>query len=219
MGYRGKVELQERARSLRAQAWTLAEIAAELCVSKSSASLWTRDVEFVPRPVNRGHAAGRKPHPQHLAKLSELDQCRCDGLARVGELSDRDLLVAGIALYAGEGAKTGQSVLFANTDPRMIVLFLAWLRRFFDVDERRLRVRLYLHDGLDLEAAFAFWSGVTGIPESQFGRPYRAVADPSRRAAKHAFGCPAVRYSSTSMLRAILGLTDALLSSPFAIPG
>ena len=38
MGYRGKLAEQERARVLRAQAWTLNEIATELGVSKSSVS-------------------------------------------------------------------------------------------------------------------------------------------------------------------------------------
>jgi hypothetical protein len=37
MGYRGKVAERERARELRAQAWTLKEIASELGVSRSSA--------------------------------------------------------------------------------------------------------------------------------------------------------------------------------------
>jgi transcriptional regulator with XRE-family HTH domain len=45
MGYRGKVAEQERARELRAEAWALVEIANELGVSKSSVSLWVRDVE------------------------------------------------------------------------------------------------------------------------------------------------------------------------------
>jgi IS30 family transposase len=46
MGYRGKVVERERARDLRAQAWTINEIVAELGVSKSSVSVWVRDVEF-----------------------------------------------------------------------------------------------------------------------------------------------------------------------------
>jgi hypothetical protein len=45
MGYRSKVAEQERARELRAEAWALVEIANELGVSKSSVSLWVRDVE------------------------------------------------------------------------------------------------------------------------------------------------------------------------------
>ena len=54
-----------------------------------------------------------------------------DGLARASS-SERDLFVAGIALYAGEGRKTDGGVGFANSDPRMIALFLPWLRTFFD---------------------------------------------------------------------------------------
>jgi transcriptional regulator with XRE-family HTH domain len=50
MGYGGKVAEQEQARALRVRSWTLAEIAAELGVSKSSVSLWVRDVDFVPKP-------------------------------------------------------------------------------------------------------------------------------------------------------------------------
>ena len=49
MGYRGKTDDHERARALRAQSWTLQEIADELGVAKSSVSLWVRDVEFVSR--------------------------------------------------------------------------------------------------------------------------------------------------------------------------
>ena len=33
----------------------------------------------------------------------------------------------GLALYAGEGAKREGEIRFANSDPRMIVIFLAWL--------------------------------------------------------------------------------------------
>jgi len=38
----------------------------------------------------------------------------------------------------------------------MMLLFCTWLRRFFDVDESRLRVHLYLHQGLDLDGASSF---------------------------------------------------------------
>ena len=100
-----------------------------------------------------------------------------DGRARIGRLSEREFLVAGVALYAGEGSKRDGAVKFANTDPRMVAFYCTWLRRFFAIDEARLRVRLYLHEGLDLAAAVAFWSDVTGIPPSQFQKPYRAVPD------------------------------------------
>lgn len=100
----------------------------------------------------------------------------------------------------------------------MIRLHCAWLRHFFDVDEVRLRVRVYLHQGLDLEAAEAFWSELTAIPRSQFHQAYRAIADPSIRRNKHENGCATVVYSCTKTHREIMGLVRALLSSD-AIPG
>jgi hypothetical protein len=92
------------------------------------------------------------------------------------------------------------------------------LRAFFDVDERRLRVALYLHEGLDLEAAVVYWSALTGIPPAQFIKPYRAAADPSRRRAKHVMGCPCISYSDAAKHRRVMGLVRAL-SSPSAFPG
>ena len=116
MGYGGKLVEQQRARELRAEAWTLQDIARELGVSKSSVSLWVRDVEFTPRPRNRGHPS-MKPHPSHLRKLVEIERCRREGVERVGRLTEREFLMLGLALYAGEGAKTDGDLRFANSDP------------------------------------------------------------------------------------------------------
>ena len=77
---------------------------------------------------------------------------------------------------------------------------------------RRLRVQLYLHDGLDLEGATAFWSALTAIPTAQFLKPYRAVADTSIRSTKHPYGCPGIAYRCTRTHRSVLGLVQALLT-------
>ncbi len=217
MGYGGKVMERERARELRARSWTLAAIAAELGVSKSSVSTWVRDVDFEPRPRSRGHRSQR-PHPLRLAKLRQIEECDAWGRKVVGQLSDRELLLIGAALYAGEGDKRGDAVKLANTNPDLLLLHLAWLRRCFEIDERRLRMRLYLHEGLDLDASVAYWSGLTGIPPTQFTKPYRAVADATRRRAKHVHGCPAIVYADTALHRRVMGLVRAI-SSERVLPG
>jgi hypothetical protein len=216
VGYRGKVEEQERARAMRADGMTLLDIATQLGVSKSSVSLWVRDVEFTSSP--RRYGARQRPHPAHEAKLRQIEELDTEGIERVGTLRNDAVLAAGIALYAGEGSKTEGAVRFANTDPTMVRFFCAWLRRFFDVDESRLRVRVYLHQGLDLDAAQRYWSEVTAVPLDQFRKPYRAVADPTIRRNKHEFGCVYVDYSCTTTHRRIMGLVRALLSSN-AFPG
>jgi hypothetical protein len=105
VGYGGKVAEQRRARQLRAQAWTLQDIATELGVSKSSVSLWVRDVEFVPNPRRRSHWTATNPHPMHLAKLEEIERRRREGAERIGVLSEREFLVPGAARYAASTSR------------------------------------------------------------------------------------------------------------------
>jgi transcriptional regulator with XRE-family HTH domain len=225
MGYRGKTTEQNRARDLRAQGWTYNEICAEVGVSKSSVSLWCRDIpvdrDVWARKLRESRRFGARTRVNSLAvrRQQQIDQLRVAGRERVGRLSEEAFLVAGAALYAGEGSKTDGAVKFANSDPRMILFFISWLRHFFSVDESRLRLRLYLHVGLDLVAAQIFWSALTDIPIDQFTRPYRAVPDPSIRRAKHPMGCPSIGYSCSETHRAVMGLVDALLSCSDSLPG
>src|SRR3954447_2712777 len=216
MGYRGKAEQQNQARAMRARDMTLQTIATALGVSKSSVSVWVRDVPFTPSKRRTGPQ--RRLHPFHEAKLAQIAAFDVEGIERLGELSESAFLVAGVALYAGDGSKGDGQVKFANTDAAMVHFYCAWLRRFFEIDEARLRVRVYLHEGLDLDAAEAHWSELTGVPRSQFRRAYRAVADPSIRRTKHEFGCVYVCYACSATHRRIMGLVRALLSSS-AIPG
>jgi hypothetical protein len=217
MGYRGKVAAQNEARSLRAKGLTMNEIADKVGVSKSSVSLWTRHVPFQPSLL-RPRGRRRRPNVLQRRKQAEIDRLLREGADRIGRLGRQEFLVAGAALYAGEGSKNETRVKFTNSDPKLIAFFCAWLREFFVVDETRLRIRLYLHQGLDLEAATSFWASVTGIPARHVGKPYRAVPDPSIRKAKHEYGCISVVYSCAETHRGVMGLVHALLASN-AIPG
>lgn len=201
---------REKARRLRSEGGTLAEIAATLGVSKSSASLWVRDVP-VPGPARRTGARRRGPNALQRRKAAEIEEAQEWGREVIGQLSDRDLLIAGAALYAGEGSKRDGDLSLANTNPLLVRGFCRWIRSLWEVDESRFRVHLYLHEGLDLDAAIEFWSLTTGIPANQFYRPYRAVPDPSIRKAKHPFGCVKVRYGSSRIHREVMGLVEAVL--------
>ena len=93
MGYRGKLAEREWARELRAQAWTINEIVAELGVSKSSVNIWVRDVEFdeavraarAGASRNRG-ARNRRPQRQQRQKQAEIDRLLAEGRERISPL-------------------------------------------------------------------------------------------------------------------------------------
>lgn len=209
MGYRGKVAERERARQLRAQGWTMPDIAAELGVSRGSVSNWTRDIEVrIGRRVLR-----RGPNALQRAKAAEIEAMLAEGRERIGELSERDLLVAGTALYAGEGFKRDGLVGLANTDPAIVALFVRWLRGAVGIDEHRLRVSVYLHRGLDLDQAQRFWAELTGIPLTQFRKPTRPSPQQGFRKSKHPMGCVRVWCADSSAHRAIMGLVAGLLPS------
>lgn len=110
MGYRGELAKQDRARALRAQGWTLAEIAEEVGCSRSSASLWCRDVVINEAALaarrrqraRRGNEGARRRAPNKLQrrKQAEIEAAHEWGRQVIGTLDDRDLLLAAVALYA-----------------------------------------------------------------------------------------------------------------------
>src|SRR4029453_12828723 len=175
------------------------------------------------RGVRRAGAAGG-PGPPPRAQRVAAAQAGPDRPAPGGGPGSRRAAVgAGVPggrgrALRGEGAKGGGRGKFANSHPRMVSVYCAWLRRFFEIDETRLRLRLYLHQGLDLDASIAFWSELTGIPPSQFQKPYRATPDASIRHTKHVHGCASVDYSCSSTHRTIMGLVRALLGGA-VLPG
>ncbi|MGC9539132.1 hypothetical protein [Streptomyces sp. UG1] len=174
---RAKDDLRERARELRRQGWTYNQIQAELGCSKSSVSLWVRDLP-TPEPkctpeeqrarMNAGLARLRATQDQErrATKLAAAEA--------VGELSDRELFIMGVALYWAEGTKDKpharrESVEFVNSDPGMISVFLAWLR-LLEVGRDRLRCRVMIHESADVEAAEQYWADFVGIDRSALGK-------------------------------------------------
>src|SRR6202046_728871 len=96
-----KDELRAKARELRKQGLDYEEIVAELGVSKSSVSLWVRDL---PRPPGLSYEECRKrsaegvrkywaaEHPRREAKRQAMADAAA---ASVGPLNDREILIAG----------------------------------------------------------------------------------------------------------------------------
>src|SRR4029450_14112649 len=105
MGYRGKLVERRQARQLRRTGLPLPEIPARVGVSKSSVSLWVRDVEFDPPVVRPPRGRRRDPNALQRRKQGEIERLLEEGRARIGRLSERECLGAGGALYARAGGR------------------------------------------------------------------------------------------------------------------
>jgi hypothetical protein len=171
-----KDDLRERARELRTQGLSYNEIVAELGVAKSSVSLWVRDI---PCPERFAYVHSER----RLEGLRKFNEARVAGYAaeteaaaaEIGELSDREIRIAGAIAYWCEGTKSkpyrrANRVVFVNSDPGLIRFFLRFLKAA-DVDQDDLILRVFIHENADLEAAQRFWADVTGVGPSQFRRP------------------------------------------------
>jgi transposase len=101
MGYRGKLVERQQARQLRRTGLPLAEIAHRLGVAKSSVSLWVRDVSFDAPVVRSARGRRRDPNALQRRRQAEIERLLEEGRVRIGRLSEREFLVAGVALYAG----------------------------------------------------------------------------------------------------------------------
>ncbi len=220
MGYGGKWVERERARELRAQSWTLLEIANELGVSKSSVSLWCRDVEFVPKPRNRGHSVAQAASVDAQEARGDRalpSRCRDDRRAAVAIAISR---CSASACTPAKAAKTRRIGDVRQHQPDLPVR--CSLRLVADEHStstsRGCERRSTSTRGSTSSAATAFWSGVLDLPVDQFTKPYRAVADATRRHAKHVHGCATLTYSCTPTHRRVMAMIEAV-TSPFAIPG
>ncbi|WNZ10961.1 hypothetical protein [Streptomyces sp. 11x1] len=174
---RAKDDLREKARDLRRQGWTYNQIQAELGCSKSSVSLWVRDLPTPePRCTPEEHRARMNAG---LARLrAEQDRERQEtkqaAAASIGALSDRELFITGVALYWAEGTKDKpharrEGVEFVNSDPGTINVFLAWLD-LPEVSRDRLNCRVMIHESADVDAAEHYWADLIGINRSLLGR-------------------------------------------------
>ncbi|KOT53427.1 MULTISPECIES: class III extradiol ring-cleavage dioxygenase family protein [Streptomyces] len=209
-----KDDLRSRARELRGRGMTYDEIVAELGVSKSSVSLWARDL---PKPVaspermHRMREARWEPHRKAVAEARK--RTKEDAAREIGALTERELFLIGIGLYWSEGSKskphrTDESVTFINSDPDMITVYLAWLR-LLAVEPGRLHFRVLIHESADVPAAERHWADLVGVDVSDFGKTTLKKHNPKtvrKNVGENYHGCLVIRVrQGTDLYRRIEG--------------
>ncbi|MFJ2742653.1 hypothetical protein ACIO3O_23640 [Streptomyces sp. NPDC087440] len=172
-----KDDLRETARELRLKGMTYDQIQVELGCSKSSISLWVRDL---PKPERRRSSeeasAIAKRGWEATMRRREEDRQRTKRQAgsETCTMNDRELFMVGVGLYWAEGTKAKahrqqERVTFVNSDPDMIKVFLAWLK-LVDVRPEQIRFYVHIHETADVAAAEQFWADFVGEDFANFGK-------------------------------------------------
>ena len=210
---------------MRLKGASFGKIAKELSVSKSTAHSWVGAIKRSASAKQLDRQKWIKEIQPLGAKGSHLR--RQEVLKRISNRVDQEikLITLGVStqkgllsmLYWAEGSKGIRSgVVFANTDPYLISLFITLLRNCYPIIENKLRGRVHIHDYHDEEKVKSFWSKLTSIPGSQFNKSHIKNRSKNKTFRRNLAGICYVKYNSVHLKEEILihgrGITEKLIN-------
>lgn len=175
---------KEKAISLRKKGFTYSEILREVPVAKSTLSLWLRAVGMSKRQeqkftLKKREASKRGGLARRKQRLDITDKIRKKAIEDINSISSRELWLMGTMLYWAEGSKAkehfpSQGIIFSNSDPMMIRLFLKWLDSCLNVTKEDITLEIYIHQSSAgrIKECKKFWATTTGFPEANFDKIY-----------------------------------------------
>lgn len=200
------------AKKMRKEGSSYDEIRQQLGVSKSTLHYWLNhllpreQVREIRRKLGKTMqpAGARASHERRLQRLEDIKLSVAQQL-KIVDLNSMDLKRLLLSmLYWAEGAKKGSSLTFANTDPLLCSLFIKLLREVYAIEEKKVRIRVHLHDYHDVEKTFSYWSQLLNVPLSQFGKPYIKPRSKIKKFRENFAGICFIRYYSTNLKEEIL---------------
>lgn len=183
-----KKELREEARRLRAEGWSVGGIARQLGVSRSSVSVWARDIQLTEAQIEtiqerKKHyfaqsTGARKNREIYLDKRRAYQQ-----IGRERAREGRPLHLIGCMLHWAEGAKDKNSVVFVNSDPNMMLLFVRFLREEMQIEDAAMAIRVHCHtkDVEEIERIKNYWLTLLQLPPESYKQTYYKVGSDTRK--------------------------------------
>lgn len=214
--------IRQRAVALRKQGRTYGEISNILGkIPKGTLSSWLHDVHIPLRGQRRrnravarqlGHARQKAILVKSKLRREYFDVLKAKNMHLMMHLGNKEIAKLLLAmLYAAEGAKGKKtaSVVFGNSDPRIIRIFLLFLRTCYLLDERKFRCTVQCRADMDSQTLERFWARVTGIPRQQF---YATSIDPrsiGKKSKKPAYkGVCRVQYFSAEIFHDLMTIFE-----------
>jgi transcriptional regulator with XRE-family HTH domain len=184
---------KEAAIQLRIQGMSYSQIKERLGISKSTLSGWLAEYPLSEERLQ----ALRDKSPVRIEryratmqrKRKEREQLAFEKIKKdIKALSDRELFLAGLFLYWGEGTKTAPyTTCVSNTDPAVLKFFISWLE-LLGVDKSKVSVKLHIYDDMVERQEKLFWSRELNIPLKNFSSSYIKRSSSSGLTYKNGYG-------------------------------
>jgi len=163
---------------LRKKGKSYSEIRKIIKVSKSSLSLWLKNVMLTDEQVNglkmkKVMAVERYKKAMKIKRQTKLDGYYQNQVKKWIPLSNREKFIAGLFLYWGEGNKVSTNLVnVSNTDPSVIKFAIYWMEKCLKIPMNEIYIKLHLYSDMNIEQETEFWSKTLGIDKERFTRPY-----------------------------------------------
>lgn len=173
-----KINLRQKAFELRRRGMSYTQIKSQIGVSKSTLSLWLRKYPLSKKQIyllrDVSEVRIEKFRATMTAKREKRIADLCDyQKSKYLPLSRKELLIAGLFLYWGEGGKDlKRPPSVHNSNPQVIKFALYWYTEILKVPREKIKVNLHLYSDMEVSKELAFWSKELNIPTSQFIKPY-----------------------------------------------
>lgn len=173
--FKEKIEV----RKSRLNGDSINEIAQKLGLSKSTVSFWCKDIRLTPKQIERlskrqlsASYKGRLKAVEQKRKnrLANIENLRKKGIKEIGNINKRELFLAGLGIYWGEGYKSLTTTAFTSSDPKIVLFMIKWLGKNCQISTKDFicRVGLNITHRHRIQDVERYWSEITGIPQSQF---------------------------------------------------
>lgn len=164
------VTIRMQALQMRQAGYSYGFISERTGLTKSTLSDWLSGIPYTPNTevierIGKARAASgaKKSFIRQQNVLKAIQEARRE----LGTFSKRDMRLFGLGLYLGEGTKSQDCVRIVNSDPRVILLAMAWFCSL-GLEKRQFVMTLHLYPDSDVKQCLRFWSRTTGVPRSQF---------------------------------------------------
>jgi len=209
-----KKTVKEEVLKMRLKGLSYSQIRSKIKVSKSTLSNWLSKYplsserikklrDWNPRRIENCRNTKLKNRNEKLEKIYKNIS------NEISILSKREIFIAGLFLYWGEGTKASRDmVAFTNTDPTMLKFFIKWMMNL-NIPREKMKVKLHLYSDMNKNEKMKFWSKTLNIPEENFKKPYIKDSKFSSLTYKNTFGqgtCTVIYGSSELYNKITMGL-------------
>ncbi|MDI6734252.1 MAG: hypothetical protein QMD50_02030 [Patescibacteria group bacterium] len=169
--------LKKNAIKLRKSGRSYNEIKKKINVSKSTLSLWLKNIPLSLTDKKRFYTKQIQilslgPKSQKERRAREIEKIIFEAEREINlPLNPETYRLMGASLYWAEGSK-GKRFVLTNSDPHLILFIVKWIEKILKISPNELILRLNIYPQQNEMKIKKFWSDLTNIPIKNFGKSY-----------------------------------------------